>query len=150
MGTSVQSGHPAKPREEVGFARKERDVLELLRDRIAIKDIAGLLEISANTVRERIRRSCEIAQVIDETELMLFLFQNPHILERGSRCAPGLHIPIMRSAPDSDQEKECECGNPECLGWAAMHLKMANAEVQPKTPGRIQRAEYDSGMEQAG
>lgn len=123
--TVTQPQVVSSPRSQ--FAKRERDVLELLRNRIAIKDIAGLLEISANTVRQRIRLSCEIAQVVNETELMLFLFQNPHILERGASCAPGLHIPVMRGSDDPIPEllEPCKCGDPSCLGPVAMMLKMA-------------------------
>ena len=95
---------------------------------MALKLIAGALEISATTVRDRISKSCERARVVDETELRLFLLQHPGILVKGAKCAPGLHIPVMRDAVDPDDGEEfqsCQCGDPECLGWVAMRLKMA-------------------------
>lgn len=117
-------------RTEVEFPRKEREVLELLRSGLPTKLIAGALEICANTVRDRIRASCDRAQVVNESELLLFLLQHPGILTKGARCAPGLHIPVMRdtvdpNAGDGDEFPDCQCGNPECLGWVAMKLKTA-------------------------
>jgi DNA-binding CsgD family transcriptional regulator len=117
--------------QDEAFPLKERQVLELLKARVSIKEIGGLLEISVRTVRDRLSKSCGRARVVDETEMMLFLFQNPHILEKGATCAAGLHIPVMRHAADSDaQEAEypCSCGNPGCLGPVAMFLKTANGD----------------------
>lgn len=113
----------------VQFPRKEREVLGLLKDRLTLKEIGGLLEISVRTVRERLARSCERARLVDETEMMLFLIQHPHILEQGARCTPGLHLPVIRNRDDQAAEDEplepCSCGDPECLGPVAIVLKRA-------------------------
>ena len=105
-------------------------MLELLRSGLPTKLIAGALEIRASTVRRRISESCDRAQVVDQTELYLFLLQHPGILVKGAGCPPGLHIPVMRDAVDTDagdteEFQACQCGDPECLGWVAMRLKMA-------------------------
>ena len=112
----------------VKFPKKERDVLELLKQDLTAKVIAGAIEISLSTVRERIRQSCIRARVLDESELKLFLLQNPKILLRDAECAPGLHIPIMRDAQDfafDGKMEPCDCGKPGCLGWVDMLLKKA-------------------------
>jgi hypothetical protein len=113
------------------FARKEREVLELLKARVTIKNIGALLELSTNTVRQRLRVSCELAQVVDEVEMHLFLIQNPDILTRGATCLPGLHIPIMGTPIEGEAVpvKPCGCGNPECLGPVAMHVKTTSREA---------------------
>jgi hypothetical protein len=94
---------------------------------MAHKLIMAALELSATTVRERIKAGCARAQVIDESELLLFLLQHPGILVQGARCAPGLHIPVMREAPlaVSEEMEPCTCGNAECPGWFEIYVKKA-------------------------
>lgn len=110
------------------FPRKEREVLGLMRDGLLTKEIAGILEISYWTVLRRKLNSCKRACVVDETELRLFLLQHPGILVKGAKCAPGLHIPVMRDGADDFPDKlgdPCQCGDLKCPGWVAMRLKMA-------------------------
>jgi len=92
---------------------------------VPTKEIAGALEISYWTVLRYKSNSRKRACVANETELHLFLLQHPNILMKGARCAPGLHIPVMRDGADDFPEEPCQCGNPDCLGWVAMRLKMA-------------------------
>ena len=109
----------------VQFPRREREVLGLMRHGAATKEIAKELEISPCTVLRRKSDSCKRARVTNETELHLFLLQHPGIENKGAKCVPGLHIPVMRDGADDFADEPCQCGNPECLGWVAMQLKMA-------------------------
>jgi hypothetical protein len=69
----------------------------------APKHVAGELEIARSTVASHLGRICRRAH-ISRAELVIYVLQNPEILQRGGKCNSGLH------------PRGCSCDSPYCKG----------------------------------
>jgi DNA-binding CsgD family transcriptional regulator len=97
------------------FNRNERLILRELANGHSATDIAERLEMAVSTVGRHVRSAVRKAGVSSRYALLVYLFQNPRILLRGGRAAPGLH-----------DTATCQC---TCCTW----MRQADAPAAPDT-----------------
>lgn len=92
----VKSSHMSEMLKITGtavFSVRDRQILAMLCQGLAPKEIADKLEIAEGTAHTHIRSLYRRAGVRDDRQLIIYVMQQPHALERGAAVRPGLHEP---------------------------------------------------------
>lgn len=92
---------------DVRLKRQDREIGRMLCANADPKEISAALELALGTVHSRIRRMCGALGLRDRIELTQWFREDPHRLEAGYRCTPGLH------------PQPCHCGSPGCTAMLA-------------------------------